>query len=152
METEIVTRPTQRGVEHRVWRMHYPLDFLGKKGKDLLLNTVALHLSESDEAIECVIWADEGVVGGTPSFLIYLTFAHSEERPGILLRLADDLDPGGTLLESVLNGSAIPTLKRLANGKVIRLWPDPSPDLPGRQKMTVDWGTFEILNRVYVIS
>lgn len=47
--------------------------------------------------------------------------------------------------------TAVPVLKRDAGGTLFRLWPAPGPNKSKRQKMTVDWGTFSVHNRVFEI-
>jgi hypothetical protein len=124
--------------------------FLGAIGKKMLIRTVALHLSEVTGPHECVAWTHEESTADGLTFFVYLVLDQSSDSARVLKRIDEHLD-FEMPTPSLLPGDALPVLKRTKDGSLLRLWPPPGPKGPESQKISIDWGTFVMSNRVFEI-
>ncbi len=153
LPVEVVARPATDDSAYTVWVAHYPAQ--GPQFREQIIRSVAAELSEVKQPADCMVWMDEVAAEKSPfprpALRLFFVFARTsqETQSGLLERVALGPFPA---TRTRLSENALPTLKRAADGTVIRLWEPGTSKAQPQQRVTSDWTTFTLHNRVFDIS
>lgn len=149
---EEVTRPVGNAYPIvMLWHIDKVYLMLGRHWQEVYTRQVAMCLATVQDAPACVVWREIQVTD-EKRHCFYIV----PEEPGsldpLMARLRSETSPTGVDTLTSLPEGALPVLRRLSGGRVLRLWPSPPPKVPRRQTIKIDWIRFQVHNTIFELT